>query len=70
MTSLFFCKQCDYKATCKTSLLKHMKSIHKGVKFPCEQCDYKATRKGNLMAHIKSTHKGVKFPCEQAITEE
>ena len=65
MTSRFICEQCDYKATQKGYLLKHVKAIHEGVKFPCEQCDYKAIRKENLLIHIKSTHEGIKFPCEQ-----
>ena len=45
--------------------MRHIKSIHKGVKFPCDQCDYKATRTGPLLEHIKSIHEGVKFPCDQ-----
>ena len=45
-----------YKATWKSDLLKHIKSIHDGIKFPCDQCDYKATFKVNLLAHIRSKH--------------
>ena len=39
------CDQCDYKATLKGNILKHLKSKHEGIKFPCDQCDYKATKK-------------------------
>ena len=46
-------------------LLKHIKSIHEGVKFPCAQCDYTATDQNSLGRHIKSIHEGVKFPCDQ-----
>ena len=59
------CNQCDYKATLKGDLLKHIQSKHEGVKFPCDQCDFKAKGKGQLLRHIKSKHEGVKFPCDQ-----
>ena len=39
--------------------MRHMNSIHKGVKFPCHQYDYKATRKSSLLRHI-SIHQSVK----------
>ena len=55
----FPCDQCDYKATQKGDLLKHIKSLHEGVKIPCGQCDYKATEKGHLLRHVKSKHKGL-----------
>ena len=38
----FACDQCDFKATLRDNLLKHIKSRHKGVKFQCDQCHYKA----------------------------
>ena len=64
---MFPCKHklCDYKATRKDNLMRHIKSTHEGFKFSCEQCDYQATKRGNLMTHIKSVHEGVKFSCEQ-----
>ena len=36
--------------------MKHIKTIHDGVKFLCAQCDYKATQKDNLLTHIKTKH--------------
>ena len=61
------CDQCDYKATVKNDLLRHIKSRHEGVKYPCNQCDYKATQNTYLLTHIKSKHKGVKYPCDQCV---
>ena len=58
----FLCIQCDHKATRKSSLQAHIKSVHEGLKFPCEQCDYKSSSSGTLWTHIKSKHEGVKFP--------
>ena len=33
------CDQCDYKATQKAHLLRHLKSKHEGIKYPYDQCD-------------------------------
>ena len=66
----FPCDQCDYEATKKGSLLRHVNSIHKGVKFPCDQCDYKATSKRGLLNHIKSKHEGLKFPLTNMTTRQ
>ena len=62
---MFPCDQCDFKATWKSKLFTHIKSVHKGLKFPCDQCDFKATSKSHLIRHIKSIHEGIKFPCGQ-----
>ena len=51
----FPCDLCDFKATQKASLLRHLASIHKSVKY---QCDHKATLKGDLWKHVKSKHEG------------
>ena len=61
----FACDQCDYKATWKSHLLTHIKSIHEGLKIHCDQCDYKSTGRPNLLRHIKSKHEGYKFHCDQ-----
>ena len=58
MTKVFFldkfpCDQCEYKATHKDTLLRHIRSKHEYVKLPCDQCDYKSTDKVNLIKHIK-----------------
>ena len=50
------CNQCDYKATEKGSLKKHIESVHEKVKYPCHQCEYKATTKGNIQRHIQKKH--------------
>ena len=61
----FSCDQCEYKATQRSHLLTHIKSIHEGIKYPCEQCNFKATQKHHLLTHIKLKHEGVKYPCDQ-----
>ena len=47
--------------------MTHIKSKHKGVKFPCDKCDYRAPHKGNLMRHIKSVHKGIQVIIDRAL---
>ena len=56
--NMFQCNQCRYKAKQNGDISRHIKSIHKGVKFPCDLCDYKATQKGDLSRHLISRHKG------------
>ena len=63
------CDQCEYKATVKYNLTKHVKSKHEGVyediKYPCDLCEYQATKKGNLIAHVTSKHDGIKYSCSK-----
>ena len=47
------------------SLSRHIRSIHKGVKYPCNRCEYQATRQYSLKRHIQSKHEGVKYACNQ-----
>ena len=46
--------QCDYKATEKRALKKHIESIHEGVRYSCDECDYKTEHKGGLNSHVAS----------------
>ena len=39
----YSCESCDYKATEKGSLQKHLKSFHDVVNYSCEYRDQKAT---------------------------
>ena len=46
-----------------SKLKRHIKSVHKGERFPCSDCEHTATQKCNLRTHIKTIHKGVTFLC-------
>ena len=50
------CDPCDYNATDKKSLTRHIQSKHEGVKYACDQCDHQATQQSNLRTHIKKKH--------------
>ena len=53
---LFQCLQCDYQATQKCALLRHVKTAHGTQKFPCDYCDKVFGRKDKLNVHIKKNH--------------
>ena len=55
---------CDYKASLKGGLKRHMKSVHDRIKYRCEYCDYKAPDKVNLQRYVKSIPDGVTYSCE------
>lgn len=57
------CGQCNYRATQKFDLKRHIRSIHLGERYPCDQCTYKATLTYNLKEHIKTIHEGKRYTC-------
>ena len=59
------CDQCYFKATCKSSLLRHSKSTHEGLKYYCVKCAYKTSSKDNLKEHSQSKHENVEFACKR-----
>ena len=47
-----------------TSLTKHIKSVHKKIKFKCEICGKKLSRKDKLQRHKKTVHwRSSEFKC-------
>ena len=49
----YTCSECDYKATWESSIVNHLKSVHKVKKFQCPECDYETIYKSNLVTHLK-----------------
>ena len=64
---LFDWKICGYTTRTKSSLSRHKKSTHEGIRYECkvEQCEYKATQKFHLDNHQKSQHEGIKYYCDE-----
>ena len=52
----YACEQCDYQATTKFDLTRHIKSRHEGIKYDCDQCEYQATTQSSLRRHSKAKH--------------
>ena len=59
------CSQCEYKATQKGNLQKHIKSVHEGQISPRSHCGNRYTDRSSLMRHIKTVHEDLVFPCFQ-----
>jgi uncharacterized Zn-finger protein len=60
----FDCLECDYKATEKGSLIRHIDTVHRGIrKFKCTQCVRSFTRSDSLTTHIQSVHNKILFVC-------
>ena len=63
----FQCDQCDYKATQKISLTRHLQ-VHAGKTFVCEEADCGKSYKWevDLRRHKERTHSNLTFPCPDA----
>ena len=61
----FKCNICEYKSGRKSTLKRHIKTVHEGIKdFKCSICEYKTGIKTDLKKHIESVHERIKpFQC-------
>ena len=58
------CDICNKLFSNKSNLRKHIKNIHKKIKFKCEICDKEFSQKDNLLSHKRNIHsKSVEFEC-------
>jgi hypothetical protein len=46
-----------------SSLKRHIKSLHDGVRYNCDKCSFSAKFSGELRDHKKVKHEGLKFIC-------
>ena len=67
----FPCNQCDNVFSTSSNQLKHIKSVHEGLRHKCNLCSMEYTQACHLKKHIQSTHVteysyfGGTFPCNQ-----
>ena len=61
--SLLKYDQCDHKAIEQQYLTIHIKSVHKGVKYPYDQCDCKARYQSHVRQHKMSVHMEIRYVC-------
>ena len=61
------CDQCEYEATQKGHLKRHIEYKHDfvKVKYPCSECQYQSNSNSGLKRHRQNIHEGVKYPCNQ-----
>merc|ERR1712050_551596 len=64
-TNGFRCDQCKYSAVKKTSMERHISTVHEKVRnFSCDECNYAAAAKKSLAYHINMKDKKLKeFKC-------
>jgi len=65
----YSCDKCDKYYTRMSSLDRHKKSAHEGIRYPCTKCDpnntvYFTNLQG-LRGHESSVHEGIRFPCDK-----
>ena len=58
--SLYSCDLCGREFPWKTSLRRHIESVHNGRRYHCDQCDFKATRNYCLVEHKRRKHSIIK----------
>jgi uncharacterized Zn-finger protein len=56
------CKLCDAKFK-RTSLKRHVETIHEGKKYECHICNEDFTSKPSLKLHVSSIHEEKTFEC-------
>ena len=56
--------KCEKTFLSSSTLNRHNKSAHEGLRFPCNKCNQTFAQRVGLQAHIKSTHEGVTFSCD------
>ena len=58
------CDICNKLFSNKSSLTRHIKSVHEKIKFKCEICDKELSRKDDLQRHKLSVHsKSIELEC-------
>ena len=58
------CKECDYRATLKSSLKVHIQSQHENIKYNCPDCDKVYTNRAYMVIHKRNEHEQRKLKCE------
>ena len=53
---IFPCVQCEYIASRKGNLKRHIETKHQCIKFYCDQCQYSTPRKDKLKEHKDTKH--------------
>jgi len=58
------CPHCNADFSTRTSMQRHVRTIHNDVKYPCSKCTYRASDLHILRRHVEAIHEYVKYPCD------
>ena len=61
----YFCDQCSFAASLKSSIGKHIRSAHQTENFVCNQCSFEASSQATLKAHFEIAHNGKRYVCSK-----
>ena len=59
------CKECNYTASTKKTLKKHVQAKHENIRYSCADCEYKATTNPSLQIHREAIHENIRYHCAQ-----
>jgi len=59
------CVTCDYVATRKSHLNRHIRAKHEGVRYTCGQCKFTSVRLAYVKEHEEAIHEGKQYACDQ-----
>ena len=62
-SNVYECEDCDYKATRRSNLIRHIKSTHNLDRIECEYCGNNFVDPCSLKRHIKTAHESVIYKC-------
>jgi len=62
-TNIYPCDDCSYTGS-QSSLWRHKKNKHEGVRYDCDECDFSSARTSSLKEHVENIHQGVRYECE------
>ena len=56
LNTKYKCETCEFQASWKNDLMRHMKEVHLGTRFRCDHCSYETSRNYLLKKHVKKKH--------------
>ena len=56
---IYYCKECNFKASCKKELKQHIETQHFVPWFKCNDCEFQSRRSGSLKVHKENRHQGL-----------
>ena len=58
------CQFCNKLFTHRSNVLKHVRAVHKKVRYQCAQCLKIFNQESTLKNHVKTIHEGIQHKCD------